>query len=238
MGAEFILPGYDVLRGLVDRFSWACGRRACATGARAARRSPGRGRRLHEALEAVARAPAERPRDAAPLSAAALLHRLDILVASKSCRSCAPTVSIYRPSGLAFGSLTILARLFRPHTSRAKQAAVRPGQSPSTRASAPAARRRSVLLPRRSPRVGHGAPGSMNAVPARGNRHVVRSLNSQPVGWNSRTPRAATNDEPRQYVANDAAMHLVLGSRGLRDVDHSQAVWSGARKSRRTRPST
>jgi monoamine oxidase len=79
MGAEFILPGYEVLTGLVERFGLELWSKGMRYGVREPRDgAPVDQRRMHDALETVGRALAARPPDAQPVSAGTLLRDLAI----------------------------------------------------------------------------------------------------------------------------------------------------------------
>ena len=84
MGAEFILPGYDVLNGLVERFRLGLWSKGMRYGIREPRDGPPlTPDDMREALAAVARGLAARPAGAAPLSADVFLRRLDIAPAAR-----------------------------------------------------------------------------------------------------------------------------------------------------------
>jgi monoamine oxidase len=79
MGAEFILPGYDVLRGLVERFGLGLWSKGMRYGVREPREGPPvDARRMHDALTTIGDALAQRAPDAPPASAQDLLLSLDI----------------------------------------------------------------------------------------------------------------------------------------------------------------
>ena len=77
MGGEFILPGYELLTGLVGRFGLGLWSKGMRYGIREPRDGlPVNARELGEALAAVRRGLADRPKDAPPLSAEAFLSEL------------------------------------------------------------------------------------------------------------------------------------------------------------------
>lgn len=79
MGAEFILPDNSVLTGLVERFGLGLWSKGMRYGLREPRDGPPVDEALmHDALAIAGRALADRPGDARPMSAAAMLGDLDI----------------------------------------------------------------------------------------------------------------------------------------------------------------
>ena len=84
MGAEFILPGYDVLTGLVERFGLGLWTKGMRYGIREPRGGPPvTSDALRSALETVQRSLAARRANAPPRSAQALLGELDIHPAAR-----------------------------------------------------------------------------------------------------------------------------------------------------------